>query len=104
MSQLFAASLAPVRRPDLHTVLQPSVRDLVIVDVDLKGDRVFLLSVEVLQGRGDDDGWKTTRPRFKVPGSISDIFFFLSTSPSLMSIFFHGFADDVQVSSALKCS
>lgn len=60
MRQLFAASLTPVRRPDLHAVLQPSIQDAITVDVDLKGDRVFLLSIQVLEALCDGDGWKTS--------------------------------------------
>lgn len=60
MRQLLAASLTSVRRPDLHAVLQPSVQDVITVDVDLKGDRVLLLSIQVLEALCDDDGWKTS--------------------------------------------
>lgn len=56
VSQLSAASLASVRRTDLHAILQPSIRDFIIVDIDLKGDRVFLLSMQVVKGLCDDDG------------------------------------------------
>lgn len=56
---LSAASLTSVRRPDLHAVLQPSIQDVITVDLDLKGDRVFLLSIQVLEALCDDDGWKT---------------------------------------------
>lgn len=55
VSQLFAASLASVGGADLHAVLQPFVRDFLVVDVNLEGDEVFLLSVHVLQHRRDED-------------------------------------------------
>lgn len=47
--ELFAASLASVCGFDLHTVLEPFVSDSLIVDVHLKRDGVFLLSIQVLQ-------------------------------------------------------
>lgn len=75
VSQLFAASLTSVRRPDLHTVLQPSVQDVITVDVDLKGDRVFLLSIQVLEGLCDDDGWKTSDGRQRLSYSKINLMF-----------------------------
>lgn len=88
MSQLFAASLASVRRPDLHAVLQPSVQDVVTVDVDLKGDRVFLLSIQVLEGLGDEDGWKTPDGRQRldyITAAKSTRHFYLVVSTNLKS-------------------
>ncbi|CAG5962715.1 unnamed protein product, partial [Menidia menidia] len=62
VGQLFAAGLASVRGLDLHPVLQPFVGDSLVVDGDLEGDGVFLLSVQVLQHRRDQNGWKTWKP------------------------------------------
>lgn len=58
VSELFAASLASVCGADLHTVLQPFVCNSLIVDIHLEGDCVFLLSVQVLQHRCDQNSWK----------------------------------------------
>lgn len=60
MTELFAASLTSVRGPDLHAVLQPFVRDVLIVDIHLERNRVFLLSIHVLQHGCDEDGCETT--------------------------------------------
>lgn len=59
--ELFAASLASVRRPDLYAILQPFVCDSLIVNVHFKCDCVFLLSVQVLQHCCDQNSWKTTK-------------------------------------------
>ena len=56
MRELLAADLTSVRRLDLHAVLQPLVGDALVVDGDLEGDGVSLLSVQVLQHGGDQDG------------------------------------------------
>lgn len=71
MSPLFAASLASVCRPDLHAILQPFIRDLVIVDVDLKSNRLLLLSMKVLEACCDDDGWNTTKVMVSLPNNIT---------------------------------
>lgn len=55
--ELPAADLTSVRRLDLHAVLQPFVGDALVVDGDLEGDGVSLLSVQVLQHGSDQDGW-----------------------------------------------
>lgn len=52
--ELPAADLTPVGRLDLHAVLQPLVREALVVHSDLEGDGVSLLSVQVLQHRGDE--------------------------------------------------
>jgi len=57
VSELFATSLASVRGFDLHAIFQPFVRDSLVVDVDLECDRVFFLSVQVLQHRRDQNSW-----------------------------------------------
>lgn len=54
--ELSAADLTTVRRLDLHPVFKPFVGDPFVVDGDLKGDGVSLLSVQVLQHGGDQDG------------------------------------------------
>lgn len=46
--ELFAAGLTSVRGPDLCTVLQPFECDFLIVDIHLKRDYFFLLSIHVL--------------------------------------------------------
>lgn len=56
--ELPAADLTSVRRLDLHAVLQPFVGDALVIDGDLEGDGVSLLSVQVLQHGGDQDGWR----------------------------------------------
>lgn len=56
--ELPAADLTPLRRLHLHPVLQPFVGDALIVDSDLKGDGVPLLSIQVLQHGGDEDRWR----------------------------------------------
>lgn len=59
--ELPAADLAPVGRLDLHAVLQPFVGDALVVDGDLEGDGVSLLSVQVLHHGGDQDGCREER-------------------------------------------
>lgn len=54
--ELPAADLTSVRRLDLNAVLQPFVGDSLVIDGDLEGDGVSLLSVQVLQHAGDQDG------------------------------------------------
>lgn len=54
--ELPAADLTPVRRLDLHAILQPLVGDALVVDGDLEGDAVSLLGVQVRQHGGDQDG------------------------------------------------
>lgn len=71
MSQLFAASLASVCRSDLHAILQPFIRDLVIVDIDLKSNCLLLLSMKVLEACCDDDGWNTTKAMMPLPNNIT---------------------------------
>lgn len=61
VSQLFAASLVSVCGPDLHTILQPFVGNLLIVDIDLKADHVFLLSMQIPERLCDDNGCRRTR-------------------------------------------
>lgn len=56
VGQLPASDLAPLGRLDLHAVLQPFVGDALVVDGDLEGDGVPLLSVQVFQHGGDQDG------------------------------------------------
>lgn len=53
--ELPSSDLTPVRRFELHAVLQPLVGDALVVNGDLKGDGVSLLSVQVLQHGRDED-------------------------------------------------
>ena len=48
VTELFAAGLTSVRGSDLCAVLQPFVCNFLIVDIDLKRDHFFLLSIHVL--------------------------------------------------------
>lgn len=59
--ELPAADLTSFRRLNLYAILQPFVGDALVVDGDLEGDGVSLLSVQVLQHGGDQDGWRRQR-------------------------------------------
>lgn len=61
MVELSASNLASVCGSNLYTILQPFVGHALIVNIDLKGDGVFSLSIDVLHHCGDDESCKHQR-------------------------------------------
>ena len=56
VGELLASGLTPVSGPNFYTVLQPFIGDAFIIDSNLKGNSVFLLSIEIFKHGGDQNG------------------------------------------------